>query len=55
VTARPIAVDRGLLAPGMLHDKVRPDDGHYVRTRLVCLENTHNRGGGRVQPIEQVA
>jgi threonine aldolase len=39
----------------MLRDKIRPDDGHYVRTRLVCLENTHNRGGGRVQPIEQVA
>ena len=36
-------------------DKIRPDDGHYVRTRLVCLENTHNRGGGRVQPIGQVA
>jgi threonine aldolase len=25
-----------------------------VRTRLVCLENTHNRGGGRIFPIEQV-
>jgi threonine aldolase len=54
VTARTIAGERGLLAPALLRDKVRPDDGHYVRTRLVCLENTHNRGGGRVQPIEQV-
>src|SRR5207249_1321542 len=25
-----------------------------VRTRLVCLENTHNRGGGRIYPIEKV-
>ncbi len=55
VTTRPIAGDGGLLSPAMLRDKIRPDDGHYVRTRLVCLENTHNRGGGRVHPIESVA
>jgi threonine aldolase len=55
VTARTITGDRGILTLAMLRDKIRPDDGHYVRTRLVCLENTHNRGGGRVQPIEQVA
>jgi threonine aldolase len=30
------------------------DDVHLVRTRLVCLENTHNRGGGRVYPLEKV-
>ena len=29
---------------------VRPAGDHLVRTRLVCLENTHNRGGGTVQP-----
>jgi threonine aldolase len=25
-----------------------------VRTRLVALENTHNRGGGRVYPLEKI-
>ena len=55
VTARPLDGVGGLLRPADLADKVRPDDGHYVRTRLVCLENTHNRGGGRAHPIEQVA
>jgi threonine aldolase len=25
-----------------------------VRTRLVCLENTHNRGGGRIFPLDKV-
>jgi threonine aldolase len=25
-----------------------------VRTRLVCLENTHNRGGGRVYPLVKI-
>ena len=33
---------------------IRPDDMHSVRTRLVCLENTHNRGGGTVYPLEKV-
>lgn len=55
VTARTLPGDFGLLGPADLIDKVRPGDGHYVTTRLVWLENTHNRGGGRVQPIEQVA
>jgi threonine aldolase len=55
VTARTLDTTSGLIQRADLEGKVRPDDGHYVRTRLVCLENTHNRGGGRVQPIEEVA
>lgn len=27
---------------------IRPDNEHYPRTRLICLENTHNAAGGRV-------
>lgn len=45
----------GLLSLNDLRGKVRPDDGHYARTRLVCLENTHNRGGGRVHPLPVIA
>ena len=56
VTARTVAgANGGLLTVQDLVDKIRPDDGHYAQTRLVCLENTHNRGGGRVHPIEDVA
>jgi threonine aldolase len=55
VTARTFEGDFGLLSPIEIEDALRPDDAHYVRTRLVCLENTHNRGGGRVHPIEGVA
>jgi threonine aldolase len=54
ITARPIATRDGLLRSTDMEGKVRPDDGHYVRTRLICLENTHNRGGGRVHPFEEV-
>ena len=33
---------------------IRPDNAHLVRTRLVCLENTHNMAGGRIQPYQTV-
>jgi threonine aldolase len=55
VTARTLDATGSLIQRADLEGKIRPDDGHYVRTRLVCLENTHNRGGGRVHPIEEVA
>lgn len=54
-TTRPIEGDRGLLSLGLLQGKIRPDDCHYAHTRLVSLENTQNRGGGRVHPLESVA
>jgi threonine aldolase len=37
-----------------LTDKIRPNDEHAVRTRLLCLENTHNKGGGIVLPYDGV-
>ncbi len=54
-TARTFEGDFGLLSLDDIKDAIRPDDIHYVRTRLVWLENTHNRGGGRVHPIESIA
>jgi threonine aldolase len=54
VTCRTIDGDHGILDVSQLEDKIKPDDQHCVRTRLVCLENTHNRGGGRVYPIEKI-
>ena len=39
--------NRGRLAASQLPAVVRPAGNvHYPTTRLVCLENTHNRGGG---------
>lgn len=31
---------------------LRPDDIHYPITKLVCVENTHNRCGGRILPLD---
>jgi threonine aldolase len=37
-----------------VRDLIRPANDHLLRTRLICLENTHNRGAGRIQPYEDV-
>jgi threonine aldolase len=54
VSARPIEGRYGVLQPEQLYDAVRADDVHFPRTRLVALENTHNYGGGRIQPYATV-
>ncbi|HEU5117159.1 MAG TPA: GntG family PLP-dependent aldolase, partial [Isosphaeraceae bacterium] len=54
VTPRTLGNERELLSLEVLKGKIRPDDGHYARTRLVCLENTHNRAGGRLHPHRSV-
>lgn len=54
VTSRTVRAEYGIIDLDQLRDKVRPLNDHMVRTRLVCLENTHNRGGGRVFPLEKV-
>jgi len=54
VASRAVQGVYGVLEAGQLEGLVRPIDPHYVRTRLVCLENTHNRGGGRIQPYANV-
>ena len=46
---------RGLLDASQIGEAIRPDDHHFPVTRLICLENTHNRGGGSVYPIERIA
>jgi threonine aldolase len=54
VTCRTFEGDFGILDITQLDGKIRPNNEHHVRTRLVCLENTHNRGGGRVYPLEKI-
>lgn len=45
----------GRLDLGEVRANIRPDDPHYPRTGLICVENTHNRAGGTVQNEEDLA
>lgn len=46
--------DRGLLDPDRVADAIRTDEYYLPPTRLICLENTHNRGGGTIYPLETI-
>ena len=46
--------DYGILDVSQLKGHVRPPNDHFVKTRLVSLENTHNRGGGRIFPLDKI-
>jgi len=49
-----LTTERGVFTGAQVTAAVRPDDPHYARTRLVCVENTHNAGGGTVWTREEV-
>ena len=52
VQTRTTLTERGLFAPEQLERLIRPSAPHTVGTKAIELENTHNRGGGSVYPIE---
>lgn len=45
----------GLIDVDLVQDALRPVNQHFTPTRLVCLENSTNLGGGRTYPLEQIA
>jgi threonine aldolase len=54
VTCRLINGEHGMLDVFDLEGKIRADNQHLCVSRLVCLENTTNVGGGRVYPQHQI-
>ena len=53
-------VAKTVTAPGRnvqlehVRNLINPDNDHAVNTRLLCLENTHNKGGGIILPLEDI-
>jgi threonine aldolase len=54
VQLAPIRTDNRMLRAAEIEEAIRPDDEHLPITRLICLENTHNRKGGMVYSIEEM-
>jgi threonine aldolase len=47
--------DRGAILPAQLEAAQGDEtDDHIARLRLVCLENTHNRHGGAIVPLDRI-
>src|SRR6058998_159984 len=49
-----VPTDRGVLDPAQVEAAIRPKDPHTLPTRLICLENTHNSGGGSIYPLATI-
>ena len=55
VQIRPLPGERGKVSPDILRAGIRPENVHFPRPRLLCLENTHNVAGGKVFPLSDFA
>ena len=52
--ARPVHGERGALRPEAVEAALSEPDDHVARLSLVCMENTHNRAGGVIVPLERL-
>ena len=55
ISTRTVVSSGGRLDAAQLIEQVRPrDNWHLTATAAVAVENSHNRGGGLVQPLDQL-
>ncbi len=51
----PLTCDRGILTPEKVEPLIRPTSAYYMpRTKLIEIENTHNRAGGTVYKLDEI-
>ncbi len=55
VSVRPLPSPRGIFKPAQAEAAVRPKGAHFPNSRMIIVENTNNRGGGSIWPIDEVA
>lgn len=45
---------KGVMNLEDVKNAIRSKEYYFPNTKLICLENTHNRAGGTIQPIESI-
>ena len=50
----PVRGDMGIITSEDIRKYVRTSEYYFPVTRLICVENTHNRAGGVIQPFEVI-
>lgn len=55
IQLHPVVGKNGHPTVEQIKEVIRPFDDHYPQTGLICLENTHNRAGGTIFPLEEIA
>nr|WP_239584252.1 low-specificity L-threonine aldolase [Aquibacillus albus] len=54
VQPRPIQGVRGAMDPQDVAAAIRTEDIHFPDTTMICFENTHNKAGGAILPLENM-
>ncbi len=54
VQMRQLGGEDGLFGASEVERAINPDNAHYPSTTLCAIENTHNRGGGRIFPQQEI-
>lgn len=54
VQLHPLHGDRGILNVDQIRSAIRPSNVHHPVTRIIALENTHNRAGGVILPLQRI-
>ncbi len=49
-----VSGERGIMTAEQVESAIRPNDPHSIPTALICLENTHNAGGGTIYPLSTI-
>ena len=55
VLLRPVDTDRGIFTADQIRHLIHPGSNHTARTSMISVENTANRGGGKIWPLETLA
>lgn len=54
VQVRYVFGEQGIFKPQDVLENINPDNVHFPRTKLVCLENTVNKGGGKIWELTEM-
>ncbi|MCI0449735.1 MAG: low-specificity L-threonine aldolase [Chlorobi bacterium] len=54
VQLMPLKGKSGVMVVSEIQAHIRPDWYHFPKTSLICLENTHNRAGGTIYPLDEI-
>ncbi|HEX7344210.1 MAG TPA: threonine aldolase family protein, partial [bacterium] len=54
VTVHTLPGVRGMFTAEQVEAAIRPPDHHFAPSRLVVIENTHNRAGGTIFPVAEM-
>jgi len=54
VQLHPLDGESGVFSAAQVEAALRPPDHHHPPSAVVAIENTHNRGGGTVWPLQEV-